>query len=108
MAKFNDYIVIFVTASSMKQAKLLSKHLIENKLAACVNTVPVNSVFTWQGKVDKAKEILLIIKSRQRLFRKVERLIKRYHSYEVPEIIGLPIIAGSKDYLDWIKTSTRS
>ncbi len=108
MAKFDDYIVIFVTASSMKQAKLLSEQLIRNKLAACVNTVPVNSVFTWQAKVEKAREVLLIIKSRQRLFRKLERLIKRYHSYEVPEIIALPIIAGSKDYLDWIKKNTFS
>jgi len=108
MAKSNDYMVIFVTASSIQQARLLSKHLIASKLAACVNTVPVDSVFTWQGKVDKAKEILLIIKSRQRLFRKLERLIKRYHRYEVPEIIGLPIITGSKDYLDWIKKSTIS
>ncbi len=101
-----DYIVVFVTAASEKEAKTLSAELIKNKVAACVNRVPVNSLFTWQAKLEQAQEILLIIKSRRKLFKKLEKLIKQHHSYEVPEIIALPIIAGSKNYLDWIKETT--
>ncbi|MFH2138958.1 MAG: divalent-cation tolerance protein CutA [Candidatus Omnitrophota bacterium] len=103
----SGYIIVFVTASSAEEAGKLSKALIDHKLAACVNTAPVASVFTWQGKTEKAEEILMIIKTRADLFEKLETLVKKEHSYDVPEIIAIPIFAGSKDYLDWIDESTK-
>ena len=97
------YIVIFVTAGNIGEARKISAKLIEKKLAACVNIIdPVESVFWWQGKVDKAKEALLVIKSKKQKFLKIVKLVKSLHSYEVPEIIALPIVAGEKFYLKWI------
>ena len=101
-------IVVFVTCANKNQANKIAKALIKEKLGACVNLVnPVNSLFWWQKKVDSCKEALLIIKTRKSLFRKLEKLIQSLHGYEVPEIIALPIIMGSKKYLDWINDSTR-
>lgn len=101
-----DYIIVLITAVSKKEAQLLAEKLISKKLAACVNTTSVNSLFTWKGKIERAKEILLVVKSRKKLFKKLEALVKRYHSYQVPEIIALPIIAGNKAYLNWINETT--
>lgn len=106
MGKASDYMVVFVTASSQAEAELLSDCLVKNKLAACVNTLSVNSIFSWQNKIDKAKEILLIIKSKRKMFSKIENLVKKHHSYEVPEVIGLPLIGASQRYLDWIEENT--
>ena len=101
-------IVIFVTCANKIQAKKIAQALIRHKLAACVNLVnPVNSLFWWQKKVDSCKETLLIIKTKKKLFSKLEKLVKSLHSYEVPEIIALPIIMGNKKYLNWINDSTR-
>lgn len=102
----NDYIVVFVTASCQEEADLLRKKLIENKLAACVNTTGVNSLFSWKGNVESEDEVLLIVKTKYALYEKLETLIRENHSYEVPEIIALPIVAGSKPYLDWIDQNT--
>ena len=102
------YIVIFVTTSSKKEAQKISVSLIKAKLAACVNIVDkVDSVFLWENKVQKAKEFLLMIKSTKAKFTQVKKLIKSLHSYEVVEIIGLPIIAGDKPYLRWIDAALR-
>lgn len=102
------HIVVFVTASSKKEAQKLASCLLQEKLAACVNVIDgVDSYFRWQGKIDKAKEALLMIKTKKLLFNKLLKKIKSLHSYEVPEIIALPIIAGNKEYLDWIDDSTR-
>jgi|SRR3989338_1957536 len=102
------HIVVLVTASSKKEGQKLASCLLQEKLAACVNVIDgVNSLFRWQGKIDKAKEALLIIKTRKTLFNKLLKKVKSLHSYEVPEIIALPIIAGNKKYLDWIDDSTR-
>jgi len=102
------FIIVFVTCANSKQADKISQALIKAKLAACVNLInPINSLFWWQGKVDSCKETLLIIKTKRSLFSRLEKLIKSLHSYEVPEIIALPIVKGSKKYLDWINDSTR-
>lgn len=102
------YIVALVTASSKKEAQKLGACLLQERLAACVNVIDgLDSHFCWQGKIDKAKEALLIIKTRKSLFNKLVKKVKSLHSYEVPEIIALPIVAGYKKYLDWIDDSTR-
>ncbi|MFH1062727.1 MAG: divalent-cation tolerance protein CutA [Candidatus Omnitrophota bacterium] len=107
MLKNNEYIVVFVTAGSTKEADFLRKKLMESKLAACVAKTRVNSMFCWKGKVETENEVLLIIKTKYALYEKLEALIKENHSYEVPEIIALPIITGSKPYLDWIDENTK-
>ena len=100
------YIVIFITAANKKEAHRLAQQLIKHKLAACVNIADkIESFFWWQGKVDRAKEALLIIKSKKSRLTKIIKLVKSMHSYEVPEVIALPIISGDKPYLDWIDES---
>ncbi|MBI5145322.1 MAG: divalent-cation tolerance protein CutA [Candidatus Omnitrophica bacterium] len=100
--------VIFITCAHKKEAENIAKALIKNKLAACVNIVDkINSLFWWQGKVDCAQEVLLIIKSKRTKLNKIIKLVKSRHSYQVPEIIALPIIGGYKPYLNWINDSCR-
>lgn len=100
------YIVIFITVPGKKQARRIAQALIKNKLAACVNIVDkIESFFWWQNKVDFASEALLVIKSKKSKLARIIRLVKSMHSYEVPEIIALPIIAGDKPYLNWIDES---
>ena len=96
-------IVIFVTTSTEEEAHSIAELLLGQKKAACVNIVPrVESSFWWQGKLDSAQESLLIIKTRASLLPEIIELVKSVHSYEVPEIIALPIIGGSEHYLKWI------
>lgn len=101
------YLIVFVTASSKEEAEKIAKGVLEEKLAACVNIIDaVHSHFWWQGKIDSAEEALLIIKTKKTLINKLIRKVKSIHSYELPEIIALPIIYGSKEYLDWVNEST--
>lgn len=103
------HIVIFVTAASNEEADKIANKLIEEKLAACVNiTRNIKSVFWWEGKIDNAAESLLIIKSKKPKLARIIKLIKSLHSYQVPEIIALPIIGGNKGYLNWIDDSLRN
>ena len=106
MAKSDEYIVVFVTVNSLKQAGIIAKELLTQKAAACVNTTGIDSLFTWKAKIQKTKEILLIVKSQRKLFKKIEKVVRQFHNYEVPEIIALPVIAGHKPYLDWISENT--
>jgi len=100
---FTDKIVVLVTTDGEEEAKKIAELLVDKKKAACVNIVPrVNSTFWWQGEIDSAHECLLVIKSKASLLPKITDLIKGMHSYEVPEIIALPIIGGNDDYLKWI------
>ena len=102
------HIVIFVTAAHKQEAEHIAKQLLKNKLAACVNIVPkINSFFWWQAKIDRAEEVLLIIKSKKAKLNKIIKLVKSLHSYQVPEIIALPIIGGYKPYLRWLDESLR-
>jgi len=104
----SEFIVIFVTTSSMKEAERISKALVEKKLAACVNIIKdIRSIFFWKGKLSDEKEVLLVAKSKKKNFEKIEKEVKKLHSYEVPEIIGLPILMGSKDYLDWVDKESK-
>lgn len=95
-----------MTASGKEEAVKIAKRLIEEKLAACVNIINgVESVFWWENKVERAGEALLVIKSSGEKFSKIAETVKALHSYEVPEIIALPITEGYKPYLDWINES---
>ncbi len=102
------HIVIFITCANKKQASIIASRLIKKKVAACVNIVKtIESVFRWENKVDRANEALLIVKSKKSRLSGIIKLIKSLHSYQVPEIIALPIIGGYKPYLDWIDDSLR-
>ncbi len=98
----NDHLVVLVTAESGEQARQLARQLLQNRLAACVNFVPVESMFLWQGAIQEEKEVLMIIKTRSGSFDDLMAAIKSAHSYDTPEIIGMPIVVGSREYLKWI------
>lgn len=101
-------VVIFITCQNKKEAKRISLKLLKNRLAACVNILDkVESFFWWQGKIDRAGEVLLIIKSQKTKLPRIIKLVRSLHSYEVPEIIALPIAGGYKPYLRWINASIR-
>jgi len=101
-------IIVLITTPSLKEARAIGRKLVEEKLAACANIIPrVASLFSWQGKICRARESLMILKTRQSCFNRLEKRVKTLHSYSVPEIIALPIIRGSKDYLRWIRNTTR-
>ena len=101
------YIVVLVTAKDEAQANKIAEKLVTEKLIACANIVPgIQSIFRWQGKVDRAREVLLVLKSRRRHFPAIVKTVRALHSYDVPEIIALPIVEGNKDYLNWLTEST--
>ena len=103
------FIIILVTCGARKEASAIAEALLKKRLAACVNiTSEIDSKFWWKGKIDSAKETLVMLKTVRANFKKVEAEIKRLHSYEVPEIIAVPIVAGSKEYLSWIKGVVRT
>ena len=98
----HENIVVLVTCTD-KQAREIANVLLKQRKAACVNIVPdVTSFFWWQGNADSDRESLLIIKSKASLLNEIITLVKKVHSYDVPEIIALPIIGGNTEYLEWI------
>jgi periplasmic divalent cation tolerance protein len=104
--KKTDRIIALITTSSEEEAHKIAELLVKEKKAACVNAVPgVESLFWWEGKIESARETLLLVKTKASLFPEIVELVKRAHSYEVPEIIALPIIAGNEDYLKWLDTA---
>lgn len=100
-------VVVLVTCDSAKQAKTIAEAVVRERLAACVNVLEssVRSVYRWKGRVETAKEHLLLIKTSRRRFGALEKEILRLHSYKLPEIIALPIVQGSKSYLEWLERS---
>jgi periplasmic divalent cation tolerance protein len=103
-----DGIVVLITASNKDEAAMIGATLVNERLAACVNIVPeIRALFFWEGKTQDAQETLLIVKSRLPLMEKIVSRVKALHSYSVPEVIALPIVAGSADYLGWLRESTR-
>jgi periplasmic divalent cation tolerance protein len=104
------HIVVVVTCGSAKEAQRLGAALVRKKLAACANLVtsPVKSIYWWKGKVETATETLLLVKTTRRRFAALEKEIRLLHSYATPEIIVLPIVAGSKAYLRWLVESVQA
>jgi len=101
-----DKRLVLSTAGSLEEARKIARHLVEQRLAACVNVVPqVESVYRWQGKVESAQEWLLLIKTTAALFESVRAAIRQIHSYDLPECIALTIAEGGVEYLAWIGES---
>ena len=96
------YGVVLVSAASRSEAELIARSLIDAKLAACVTLLPVQSIYTWQDQIHQEEEWQLMIKTDLAFFSELEEKICEIHSYEVPEIIALPIVTGSQPYLQWI------
>jgi len=102
----NGYAVVFITCPTTGEARTIANTLLKKKLIACANIIPrIESIYRWQGKIEKSSELLVIIKTREELVNKLISLVKKLHSYSVPEIISIPIARGNRDYLDWIKDS---
>lgn len=104
-----DKIMVLVTCGSKREAQRIARALVAARLAACVNVAraPVESVYRWKDKVETASEFLLMIKSSRKRFAALEAEVRRLHSYDVPEIIALPIDRGSRPYLAWIDQSVK-
>ena len=103
-----DKVVVLITAASRRECKKIAKHLIEAKLAACVNiTQGIESVYRWEGKIANAREFLMLIKTTRELFEEIKHAVAQIHSYHTPEIICLPIIDGSRNYLQWVADSVK-
>jgi periplasmic divalent cation tolerance protein len=109
MKKNRGNYVVLVTCASRAEARKIARLAVAAKLAACANLVsaPVESIYRWKGKVESAKEFLLVIKTTRARFPALREAILRAHSYDVPEIIALPVAAGSKNYLAWIADSVK-
>ncbi len=102
------YRIVLVTCASLAEARKIARSVVEKKLAACANILPgVESVYRWKGKVERAREVLVVIKTTAWRIVQLEREVQRLHSYDVPEFIVLPIAAGSYKYLSWIQENTR-
>jgi periplasmic divalent cation tolerance protein len=104
-----DKIVVLVTCASAGQARKIARALVERRLAACGNVLeaPVRSVYRWKGRVESAKEFLLVLKTSRARFAGVERVVRELHTYKVPEIIAVPVASGSREYLKWISECVR-
>ena len=105
MKSNNHFRLVLVTCANHIQAKLIARSVVEKRLAACVNIlrIPIESHYRWKGKVEKARELLLLVKTTAGKLRALEREVKRLHSYDTPEFIALPIVAGSEPYLAWLE-----
>jgi periplasmic divalent cation tolerance protein len=100
-------IIVLITTSDEVEAARIARALVEARLSGCVNIIKgIRSIYSWQGKVQDENEVLMVVKTRESLFYSLMEKVKELHSYTVPEIIALPIIRGSEDYLKWLKEVT--
>jgi periplasmic divalent cation tolerance protein len=103
----SEFVVVLVTVGSRAEGETIARRLVDERLAACVNVVgPMRSIYTWQGRTADEEEYLLVIKSRREIFAALETRVRALHSYEVPEVVALPVVAGSAPYLEWLRAST--
>ncbi|MEM2946539.1 MAG: divalent-cation tolerance protein CutA [Thermoproteota archaeon] len=99
----SKYIQVLTTTGGREEAEKIARILLERRLAGCVQVLgPVSSLYWWKGRIEEAEEWLCIIKSREDLYEELEKTIRENHSYEVPEIITMPIVSGSRSYLEWM------
>jgi len=97
-------IIVYVTTSTRKEADKISRVLVEEKLAACVSIIPgISSRYWWQGRIERAEEILLMIKTTPRRYKALEKRVRALHSYRVPEILATPVVQGNPAYIQWLK-----
>ena len=102
-----EFVVILVTVGTQVDGERIARPLVDERLAACVNIVgPIRSIYSWEGAVAADDEYLLVIKSRRELFAALESRVRSLHGYDVPEVIALPVVAGSGPYLDWLRAGT--
>ena len=102
----SHYLLVIVTISTKKEASKIVRCLLEERLIACANIIgPISSLFWWKDKIDEVTEFLVLMKSHSKLFDKLSKRVKKIHSYEVPEILALPILKGLPSYLNWLKTN---
>jgi periplasmic divalent cation tolerance protein len=101
--------LVLVTCGSIVEARKIASHVVRKRLAACVNIVlsPVQSIYRWKGKVQSAREVLIVIKTTDKRLADLEKEVKHWHSYDVPEFVVIPIAAGSREYLAWLEESVR-
>lgn len=103
----SEFVVVLVTIGTRPQGEEIARALVGEGLAACVNIVgPIRSIYSWEGKAAEDDEHLLVIKSRRALFAALEARVRALHSYEVPEVIAVPVVAGSAPYLEWLRAGT--
>ena len=102
-----DKLLVVVTCSSTSEARRIARAVVEQRYAACVNILPgtVTSIYRWKGKVESARERLLLIKTSSKHLAKLQATVEKLHSYDVPEFIAMPIVEGSSAYLSWIEES---
>ena len=100
------YCMVYITVGDEAEAREIGRRLVEEKLAACVNFCPVQSIYRWQGKIEEGGEMAMLVKTRADLVEQVIARVKQLHSYEVPDIVSLPIEKGYPPYLRWIEEST--
>lgn len=104
----DEVIQVITTTEQKKDSEKIAEVLGKKGLAGCVQIIgPVSSIYWWKGKAEKAEEWLCLIKSEKSLFAKLEKTIKKIHPYETPEIVALPVVAGSRDYLEWLKDTLK-
>ncbi|HLG22759.1 MAG TPA: divalent-cation tolerance protein CutA [Candidatus Manganitrophaceae bacterium] len=100
-------VVVFVTTSSKEEGEKIGRYLVENRLAACANILPgVTSIFSWEGKICREEESLVVLKTKRELFQRLAEEVRKLHSYSVPEIIAIPLVEGASSYLEWIRKNT--
>lgn len=98
-----EFIIVLITASTEDEAARLARAVVEERLAGCVNIVKgIRSIYSWEGKVEDEPEVLMIVKTRKELFERLSERVRKLHGYTVPEIVALPIVEGSADYLNWL------
>lgn len=101
------YCLVYIVTKDEDEAKRIGKALVNERLAACVNLHPIESIFRWQGEVSQEKEVAVFAKTRAELVDELTKRVKELHSYEVPCIVALPMEKGNPDFLEWISQSTR-
>jgi periplasmic divalent cation tolerance protein len=109
MADQSEPIVVLITAANGEEATRLAEMLVGAHLAACVQILPeMESVYRWQGKIERQSEVLLIVKTTREKFADVEREVRLLHSYDTPEIVALPVVAGSTAYMNWLAAAVKA